>query len=141
MTRYRPAVGSTERARSLRRRLTKAEMAMLRLLRSAFPDWHFRKQVPIGRHVADFASHRGKLVIEVDGGQHGEARDANRTRVLQAAGYRVIRFWNNDVLENPDGVAILVDAALVSNSTPTPTLPPRGGGAARSPSHGAIELC
>ena len=134
MTRYRPAVGSTARARSLRRRLTKAEAAMLRLLRSAFPDWHFRKQVPIGRHVADFASHRAKLVIEVDGGQHGGKRDEERTTVLRAAGYRVIRFWNNDVLGNPDGVAMSIETALVSSATPTPTLPPQGGGGNAEPS-------
>jgi very-short-patch-repair endonuclease len=108
--------------------MTKAERAMLRLLRAGFPDWHFRKQVPIGRQVADFASHRAKLVIEVDGGQHGDSRDADRTRILSAAGYRVVRFWNNDVLGNPDGVAGMIDAALVSNATPTPTLPPQGGG-------------
>ena len=128
VTRYRPAIGSTERARSLRKRMTKAEIVMLRLLRSAFSDWHFRKQVPIGRHTADFASHRAKLIIEVDGGQHSELRDAARTKVLEAAGYRVIRFWNNDVLGNPDGVATLIEAALVSSATPTPTLPPQGGG-------------
>ena len=107
---------------------------MLHLLRCTFPDWHFRKQVPIGRDFADFASHRAKLVIEVDGGQHCEARDASRTRILKAAGYRVIPFWNNDVLGNPDGVAMLIDAALVSSATPTPTLPPQGGGGSPEPS-------
>ena len=133
MTRYRPAVDSTARARFLRRRLTKAEMAMWRLLRAAFPTAHFRKQVPIGRHVADFTSHKAKLVIEVDGGQHGGKRDDRRTSVLNEAGYRVIRFWNNEVLGNPAGVARLVEAALVSNSTPTPTLPPHGGGSDTEP--------
>jgi very-short-patch-repair endonuclease len=108
--------------------MTKAEIAMWRLLRLGFPDDHFRKQVPIGVYTADFASHRHKLVIEVDGGQHGGAGDQTRTRVIEAAGFRVIRFWNNDVLQNSDGVALVIDAALVSKSTPTPTLPPQGGG-------------
>ena len=101
---------------------------MWRLLRVGFPDARFRRQVPIGVHVADFASHRSKLVIEVDGGQHNGERDDERTRLIDAAGYRVIRFWNNDVLGNPEGVARMIDTALVSNSTPTPPLPPPGGG-------------
>ena len=133
MVHYRPALGSIDRARSLRRRMTKAEIAMWRVLRVAFPDHHFRKQVPIGRLTADFASHGAKLIIEVDGGQHGGARDEVRTRVLQAAGHRVIRFWNNDVLDNPDGVARTIDAALVSTATPTPALPPQGGGSSTEP--------
>jgi very-short-patch-repair endonuclease len=97
-------------------------------LRLGFSNSHFRKQVPIGRLAADFASHRAKLIIEVDGGQHGGTRDAARPRVLEAAGYRVIRFWNNEVIGNADGVARMIEAALVSEATPTPTLPPQGGG-------------
>jgi very-short-patch-repair endonuclease len=108
--------------------MTDAETAMWRLLRLGFPDEHFRKQVPIGVHVADFATHRHKLIIEVDGGQHGTRKDEERTRTIAAAGFRVIRFWNSDVLQNPDGVAHLISTALGSNATPTPTLPPQGGG-------------
>jgi very-short-patch-repair endonuclease len=126
--RYRPAIGSTKRARGLRRRPTQAELAMWRLLRLGFPDERFRKQVPIGVHVADFASHKHKLVIEADGGQHGDEKDQERTRTIEAAGFRVIRFWNNDILQNVDGVAQMIAAALASTSTPTPTLPPQGGG-------------
>jgi very-short-patch-repair endonuclease len=128
MTRYRPAVGSSARARRLRRLPTDAEVAMWRLLRLGFAGARFRKQVPIGLHVADFASHRHKLVIEVDGSQHGEMKDRARTKMIEAAGFRVIRFWNNDVLRNADGVARVIEAALVSTATPTPTLPPQGGG-------------
>ena len=128
MTRYRPPIGSTQRARALRRRRTKAENAMWRLLRQAFPHAHFRYQVPMRDFVADFASHGAKLVIEVDGGHHGGAADHDRTRTIEGEGYRVLRFWNNDVLGNPDGVARIVEAALVSSTIPTPTLPPRGGG-------------
>ena len=141
MTRYRPAIGSTERARRLRRRLTKAETAMLRILRLAFAEAHFRKQVPIGCHVADFASHSAKLIIGVDGGQHGGTRDEERTKMLNSAGYRVIRFRNNDVLGNPDGVARIIEAALLSSATPTPPSPLKGEGARRRLPHGAAELC
>jgi len=64
-------------------------------LREAFPEHHFRRQVPIRHFIADFASHRTRLVIEVDGGQHSQARDAERTKVIENEGYRVVRFWNN----------------------------------------------
>ncbi|HEX8366010.1 MAG TPA: endonuclease domain-containing protein [Allosphingosinicella sp.] len=87
---------------------------MWRLLRQAFPDAHFRYQVPMRDFIADFASHGAKLIIEVDGGQHGGDSDRQRTRVIEGEGYRVLRFWNNDVLGNPDGVARIIDAALVS---------------------------
>ncbi len=75
------------------------------ILRTAFPDAHFRFQVPIRHYFADFASHRAKLVVEADGGQHSEAADAERTATIEADGYRVIRFWNHDILGNRDGVA------------------------------------
>ena len=85
---------------------------MWRLLRQCFPDAHFRFQVPMVRFTADFASHRHRLIIEVDGGQHSEERDRERTRLIVAEGYRVLRFWNHDVLSNPDGVATVIAAAL-----------------------------
>jgi hypothetical protein len=56
-----------------------------------------------------------------------------RTRIIEGEGYRVLRFWNNDVLGNPDGVATLIEAAIVSGATPTPTLPPQGGGGNAEP--------
>ena len=107
--------------------MTKAEKALWHLLREAFPEWHFRKQVPIRHYIADFASHPAKLVIEVDGGQHNEAVDALRTAAIEAEGYRVIRFWNNDVLGNPDGVWVVIDSALQRHH-PTPTPPHQGEG-------------
>jgi very-short-patch-repair endonuclease len=128
MTRYRPPIESTQGARRLRRNRTKAEEAMWRILRRCFPDEHFRFQVPMRNYYADFASHRAKLIIEADGGQHGEMADRERTRVLEGEGYRVLRFWNNEVLSNPNGVARMIDAALGSESTPTLTLPHQGGG-------------
>jgi very-short-patch-repair endonuclease len=107
--------------------MTEAERALWRLLRVAFSDWRFRRQVPIRHFIADFASHRAKLIIEVDGGQHETSIDAPRTEVLKEEGYRVVRFWNHEVLGNPDGVWTEIDTAL-RNHHPHPTLPHQGGG-------------
>jgi very-short-patch-repair endonuclease len=100
------APDAVQRARRLRRRMTKAERTLWRALREALPGWHRRKQVPLGPYFADFASHAAKLIIELDGGQHAAAadHDAERTRFLEGEGFRVIRFWNNEVLANTDGV-------------------------------------
>jgi very-short-patch-repair endonuclease len=77
-----------------------------RALRERFVSWKFRRHHPIGRRIADFACPARKLVIELDGGQHGEQLDADDRRNAELAryGYRVIRFWNNEVLENLEGV-------------------------------------
>jgi hypothetical protein len=89
---------------------------------------HFRRQVRIGRYVADFASHSAKLIIEVDGGQHAGTMeaDAARTKVLEAHGYRVLRFWNNDVLMNVDGVLEEIQRAVTTTPTPIPSPPEVG---------------
>ena len=86
--------------------MTYAERLLWRGLRSALPQYHWRKQAPFGPYVADFCSHAAKLIIEVDGGQHAMSsdRDATRTAFLEAEGYRVIRFWNDEVLANVEGV-------------------------------------
>ncbi len=104
------------RSRALRRDMTPAERALWRALRVTFPAAHFRHQVSFGPYHADLASHGAKLVIEVDGGQHGEAvdYDAARTAFLSGEGYRVLRFWNNEVLENLDGVLTAIAATLPS---------------------------
>ena len=124
---YRPAVGSTERARNLRTNATDAEVAMWRLLRESFPEARFRRQVPLRHYIVDFASHRVRLVIECDGGQHNDEIDAHRTALIEAEGYRVLRFWNHDVLGNPDGVHSFIAEALLDGH-PHPTLPHPGGG-------------
>ena len=108
----------TPRARSLRRAMTDAERKLWRNLRVVFPDTHFRRQSPVGPYFADFACHNGRIVIEVDGSQHMLANnveaDAARTRYLAGQGYRVLRFWSNDVLTNIDGVLIVIRDALAS---------------------------
>jgi very-short-patch-repair endonuclease len=89
---------------------------------------HFRRQVRIGRFIADFASHRAKLIIEVDGGQHTQKieQDLQRTRYFESRGYRVMRYWNNNVLANIDGVLQDIQRAITTPPTPDPS--PQGGG-------------
>jgi very-short-patch-repair endonuclease len=94
---------------------------------------HFRRQATIGPYFVDFACHEKRLVIELDGGQHAEAvqaaRDAKRDEYLRSNGYRVLRFWNNDVMANIDGVLeVIAEAVSVSAPpTPDPSPPLRGG--------------
>jgi very-short-patch-repair endonuclease len=98
---------------------------MWRLLRESFPEARFRRQVPLRRFVVDFASHRARLVIECDGGQHNGAADAERTGLIEAEGYRLLRFWNNDVLGNADGVHTIIAEALLERH-PHPASPIKG---------------
>lgn len=93
-------------ARQLRRDSTDVERTMWRLLRDRrLGGAKFRRQVPIGPYVADFACVQHRLIVELDGGQHAENRsDARRDVLLAAQGWRVVRFWNNDLIENRDGV-------------------------------------
>ena len=119
-----------QRARRLRRNPTDAERKLWSLLRRRQLAGHrFRKQVPLGPYIVDFACLAKKLVVEVDGGQHSTrvARDRTRSDWLEARGYRVLRFWNNDVLTNPDGVLQTIQLALSSGTPPHPNPPPRGG--------------
>ena len=97
----------TPRARNLRQRMTDAEiMLWSRLRRHQLDGFKFVKQFPIGDAVADFACRSAKLVVELDGGQHVIAAEADavRTRMIEQLGYTVMRFWNNDVMTNLDGV-------------------------------------
>jgi very-short-patch-repair endonuclease len=85
--------------------------------RLSVADTHFRRQVRLGKFIVDFASHKRRLVVEVDGGQHAD---------LEGEGYRVLRFWNNEVMTNIDGVLVQIQTALVTTPTPNPS--PQGGG-------------
>src|SRR5438445_13761727 len=106
-----------ETARRLHANATNAEARIWRhLRRSPMLGSHFRRQVPIGPYIADFACMAARIVIEVDGSQHGsqpgKARDEARTRWLEREGFRVLRFWNNDLTENIQGVLETIHAAL-----------------------------
>jgi very-short-patch-repair endonuclease len=131
----RPVDDRVPRARTLRRDATEAEKRLWQHLRQPpFKEHHFRRQATIGPYFADFASHQLRMVIEVDGGQHAlSASDAARTRYLEANGYRVLRFWNNEVCENMSGVLAAIDAAVNADRPPTPdpSPPQAGGGEAR----------
>ena len=109
-------------ARQLRRDQTLAETKLWLALRShQLENIHFRRQHPIGNYIVDFCAPQAKLIIELDGSQHLEQADydAERTEFLQSKGYRVLRFWNRDVLNNLDGVMIMILDAV----NPDPTLP------------------
>ena len=92
---------------------------MWRLLRELAPGARWRKQVQLRHFIVDFASHRLKLVVEVDGGQHSAEADAERTAMIEAEGYRVLRFWNNEVLGNAAGCAQVLASELAARSPPS----------------------
>ncbi len=97
-----------ELARALRREATDAEWELWSILRNRqLAGSKFRRQQPIGPYIVDFVCFAEKLVVEVDGGQHATAaeRDAARTAWLESQGFRVLRFWNHDVLQNIEGVS------------------------------------
>jgi len=109
-------------ARRLRRQPTDAERRLWARLRSrGLHDAKFVRQQPIGPFVVDFVCRESKLVIEVDGGQHAASKsDAVRDRWLKEQGYRVLRFWNHDVLQNIDGVLEVIARALGADASCRP---------------------
>src|SRR5882724_10354365 len=120
-------------AKKLRSDMTEAERRLWYRLRAHRFDGHkFKRQVPVGRYVVDFACLGRKLVVEVDGGQHAEnQRDAMRDSYLRNEGFRVLRFWNNDVLGNTDGVLEVILSAFAPPSPGAlrpPPSPLRGEG-------------
>ena len=110
----------------LRREATEVEKILWRVLRERLAPWKFRRQHPVGDRVVDFACPARKLAIELDGGQHAErvVEDKQRSAKLARHGYRVLRFWNNDVLDNLDGVLETI-ARTLALPPPHPTSPPR----------------
>jgi very-short-patch-repair endonuclease len=102
-----------DKARTLRRNLTDAEQALWRELRRNSIGWRFRRQFPIPPYIADFVCVEGRLIIEVDGGQHSRPGDHDgRDAALTREGWRILRFWNNEVLQNRAGVLQTISEAL-----------------------------
>ncbi|MBM6575367.1 endonuclease domain-containing protein [Microvirga sp. SRT01] len=114
-------------ARILRNNPTEAEVRLWRALSARkVARVRFNRQVPVGAYICDFVARSIGLVIEVDGGQHDSAEDARRTEVLAARGFRVIRFWNNDVLSNLEGVVAEIERVLAERPSPNPSRPAGG---------------
>jgi very-short-patch-repair endonuclease len=102
----------TTRARQLRANPTDAEKALWRHLRQRqLNGVRFRRQQPLGAYVVDFISFDAMLVVEVDGGQHATADESARDAFIRGEGFQVLRFWNNDVLSNIEGVLMTIAAA------------------------------
>jgi very-short-patch-repair endonuclease len=112
-------------ARHLRKNLTDAERKLWLILRRRYiENFRFRKQVPMGNYICDFVCHEARLIIEIDGGQHADnvKYDNQRTLWLEQQGYRVLRFWNSEVLTNFDSVAEVIFRELTNPpSCPSPT--------------------
>lgn len=115
----------------LRRNMTDAELRMWHHLRGRrLGGFKFKRQWSLGPYVVDFCCIERMIVVEIDGGQHSAERDSRRTGQLDAMGYRVVRFWNNDVLSNTDGVLASLLTELDPHPRPDP-LPHAGEGAGR----------
>lgn len=125
---------TSKNARALRANRTEAEIRLWQRLRDRqLAGAKFRRQTPVGPHIADFMCYELRLIVEVDGGQHRPAADAARTAWLESQGFPVIRFWNNDVLQNTDGVLERIQEELkmdrdepASSTPPHPNPLPRG---------------
>ncbi|MBE2191883.1 MAG: DUF559 domain-containing protein [Alphaproteobacteria bacterium] len=100
-------------AKALRYTMTKAERRLSRLLAESFPDLAFKKQAVITPYIVDFLEPSLKLIIEADGGQHCDNQsDQHRDNDLTSRGYTILRFWNNDILSNPEGIYAAIDQTI-----------------------------
>lgn len=119
-------------ARELRNNGTDAERILWQRLKGRqIAGVKFRRQQPIEEYIVDFVSFSPKIVIELDGGQHLEnaGYDAKRDTCLRLNGFAVLRFWNNEVVENIEGVLEVIRRRCLKDESPTPQPPPaRGGG-------------
>jgi very-short-patch-repair endonuclease len=118
------------RAKVLRRVMTEAEKRLWYHLRAhRFLGVKFKRQKPVGPYVVDFVCPTLKVVVEVDGGQHSEKAEYDRLRDahLRKRGYTVLRFWNNEVMENLEGVLERVAAAIMHNAPSPPSPLPQAG--------------
>jgi very-short-patch-repair endonuclease len=109
--------------------MTDAELRLwMRLRGEQIPGFRFRRQVPMGPYVVDFACLKAHIVVEVDGGQHAQAleHDQRRTAWLESQGFRVLRFWDNDVLLETDEVVESIYQGLKQKPSPRPSPAKRG---------------
>jgi very-short-patch-repair endonuclease len=111
-----------ERARRLRRTQTDAEWRLWQTLRARdFAGYKFKRQQPLGVYIVDFVCFERRLIVEVDGSQHVEsASDRERDQWLANQGFRVLRFWNNAVLQESESVQETILAALAEHASPSP---------------------
>jgi len=119
----------TSRSRALRKNLTDAEKLLWRHLRCRQVGEHkFRRQYPLGNYIVDFVCLKARLIVEIDGGQHAEQAeyDAKRDAWLEQQQFRVLRFWNTQVMQETAAVLAVIDATL-NNDHPHPNLPPSRG--------------
>jgi very-short-patch-repair endonuclease len=117
-----------DQAKALRQAVTDAEQALWYRLRAGrLQGWKFRRQHPIPPYVVDFYCEACRLVVELDGSQHNEEADRVRTRFLQSQGLKVLRFWDNEVLQQMDGVVAAILGAF-DGRTLSPTPLPSGEG-------------
>jgi very-short-patch-repair endonuclease len=112
------------KARQLRKNITDSELKLWQILRNSQLFYKFRRQYPIGNYIVDFICLEKMLIIEIDGGAHNEERqfqyDTKRTEYLESRGFTVIRFWNNDVTDNLDGVFEVIQSRLSPSRIPSP---------------------
>jgi very-short-patch-repair endonuclease len=110
------------RAKNLRTLQTDAEKKLWQALRNRQFGFKFRRQQPMAHYIADFVCFEQKLIVEIDGGQHADAAayDTTRKQFFEAQGYRVLRFWNNEVLGNVEGVLQHVASVITPHPNPLP---------------------
>jgi very-short-patch-repair endonuclease len=114
---------------------TEAEHRLWQTVRAKrFAGFKFKRQFPIDHYIVDFVCLQARLIVEADGGQHAESlRDARRDAYLTSQGFRILRFWNNDILENEEGVLTRILEALLA---PLPNPSPAEGRGAFGVNHG-----
>ncbi len=119
MTGYEPI--TLKRAKHLRREMTPQENILWNRIRNRqLSNFKFRKQQPLGPYIADFVCQEMKLVVEADGSQHSDSgHDARRDKWMEERGYTVLRFWNNEINENLEGVLTAILDALSQHPSPT----------------------
>lgn len=114
-------------AKNMRSNMTKEEVKLWNILRAKrFYNYKFKRQVPIGNYIVDFLCKEKNLIVEIDGGQHNEKlnkiKDIKRTNYLESKGYKVIRFWNNEVWNNIEGVCSTLKKELEALCPPPAAL-------------------